>query len=39
MFNNYYYDAAFIRQKDYEHLRKNTGSMIFAIYCAGVAIE
>jgi len=38
MLNNYY-EAAFIRQKDYKHLKKNTDSMIFAIYCAGVAVE
>lgn len=36
-----YYDAALLRCEDFKYLRKNTKSksVIFALYCAGVAVE
>lgn len=34
-----YYTAALLRKGDLEHLRKNESSIIFSLYCAGVAVE
>jgi len=34
-----YFTASLTRQNDYLHLKNNPMSTIFAVYCAGVAIE
>lgn len=34
-----YFSAALTRQADLAHLRTNQKSIIFSVYCAGVAIE
>lgn len=34
-----YFSAALTREADLAHLRINTKSIIFSVYCAGVAIE
>jgi len=37
--NNDSYSAAHSRIKDMEQLRKNEDSIVFALYCSGVAVE
>lgn len=37
--HTYYFDAAFNRKIDFEHLNTNNDSAIFSLYCAGVAVE
>lgn len=34
-----YYNASLLRNKDLKYLRKNEQSIIFSLYCAGVAVE
>ncbi len=34
-----YYDAALLRIEDLKHLRTNQKTVIFSLYCAGVAVE
>lgn len=37
--SNYYFDATYTREDDCKLLRTKNESLIFSIYCAGVAVE